>query len=147
MRTPVDIEPFALVCGEATASDAEELHPDMVQSAQERVAMVTKTTSDNMVGICWRKEKMERREEIPVSDSRCTWCKVGVPRAGDREFGMISLRCRGRGRARTVWQNTQTNGRDRQEEAQPLSRSVDVLQDGLRPGSGQPVVEQQQGPT
>jgi hypothetical protein len=58
----VAIDPFALVCGEATAADAEELHPDIEQSAQERVAMVTKITSDSMVGICWRKEKVEGRE-------------------------------------------------------------------------------------
>ena len=28
----VDIDPFALVCGEATAADAEELHPDIEQN-------------------------------------------------------------------------------------------------------------------
>ena len=76
-----------------------------------------------------------------MSDSRCTWCKVGVPRAGDREFGMISLRCKREGTSTDSLAKHANECRDRQEKAQPLNRSVDVLQDGVRPGSGQPVVE------
>ena len=60
------IDPFALVCGEATAADAEELQPEIEQSAQERVAMVTKITSDSMVGICWRSGKVGGREDVSV---------------------------------------------------------------------------------
>ena len=58
----VAIDPFALVCGEATAADAEELHPDIEQSAQARVAMVTKTISDSMVGIAAGEKKRWKGE-------------------------------------------------------------------------------------
>jgi hypothetical protein len=63
---PSVIVPVAFVCGLATAADAEEYHPDSEQAAQVRVARVTKTTSDSMVGICWRSGKVDGREDVSV---------------------------------------------------------------------------------